>query len=278
MDGGGTLREPVRGAPAAPGDDLERVVINNRLRRTLEGALVVLSLSAAGREERLDAVRAMQRAPDPDVRPAVEAALTKEKDKEAREALLTPEAMLALSATEAPRRTAAAQQLRRVPGVTSKRLLAQRLAVETDPAVKAALKEASESVEASLKRAEMVGLLFSGLSLGSVLLLAALGLAVTFGLMGVINMAHGELLMIGAYATWLVQTLFRRYLPGHFGWYLAVALPASVLAAAAGGALLGLTLVRKLYGRPLGALPPTFGASLLPLPAGRPALRAPDRG
>src|SRR2546428_10757208 len=134
MDGGGTLREPVRGAPAAPRDDLEKVVINNRLRRTLEGALVVLSLSAPGREERLDAVRAMQRAPDPDVLPAVEAALTKEKDKEVREALLTTEAMLALSATEAPRRTAAAQQLRRVPGGTRERLPAHRPAGGNDPA------------------------------------------------------------------------------------------------------------------------------------------------
>src|SRR5947209_13796506 len=140
IDDGGTLRDALTGAPAAPRDDLEKVVINNRLRRTLEGALVVLSLSAPGREERLDAVRAMQRAPDPDVLPAVEAALTKEKDKEVREALLTTEAMLALSAPEAPRRTAAAQQLRRVPGVTSKRLLTQRLAVERDPAVLAALK------------------------------------------------------------------------------------------------------------------------------------------
>src|SRR2546428_13966608 len=134
MDGGGTLREPVRGAPAAPRDDLEKVVINNRLRRTLEGALVVLSLSAPGREERLDAVRALQRAPDPDVLPAVEAALTKEKDKEVREALVTTEAMLALSAPQAARRTAAAQQLRRVPGGTSKRPLAPRLAGGARPA------------------------------------------------------------------------------------------------------------------------------------------------
>jgi len=274
IDDRGTLRDALTGASAAPREDLEKVVINNRLRRTLERALMVLSLSAPGREERLDALRALQRAPDPDVLPAVESALTKEKDKEVREALITTEAMLALSAPEAARRIAAAQQLRRVPGATSKRLLAQRLAVEGDPAVLAALKEASQSVEASLKRAEMVGLLFSGLSLGSVLLLAALGLAVTFGLMGVINMAHGELLMIGAYATWLVQMLFRRYLPGHFGWYLAVAVPASFLAAAAVGALLELTVVRKLYGRPLETLLATFGASLLLMQAVRSAFGA----
>ena len=274
IDDGGRLRDALTGAPAASRDDLEKVVINNRLRRTLEGALVLLSLSAPDRAERLEAARSLQQAPDPDVLPAVEGALTKEKDKEVREVLLTTQAMLALSTSEPARRIAAAQQLRRVPGSTSKRLLAQRLAVESDPAVLAALKDATGSVEASLKRAEMVGLLFSGLSLGSVLLLAALGLAVTFGLMGVINMAHGELLMIGAYATWLVQTLFRRQWPGHFGWYLAVAVPASFLAAAAVGALLELTVVRKLYGRPLETLLATFGASLLLMQAVRSAFGA----
>ncbi|TMB42289.1 MAG: urea ABC transporter permease subunit UrtB, partial [Deltaproteobacteria bacterium] len=257
IDDGGRLRDALTGAPAASRDDLEKV-----------------SLSAPDRAERLEAARSLQQAPDPDVLPAVEGALTKEKDKEVREVLLTTQAMLALSASEPARRIAAAQQLRRVPGSTSKRLLAQRLAVESDPAVLAALKDATGSVEASLKRAEMVGLLFSGLSLGSVLLLAALGLAVTFGLMGVINMAHGELLMIGAYATWLVQTLFRRQWPGHFGWYLAVAVPASFLAAAAVGALLELTVVRKLYGRPLETLLATFGASLLLMQAVRSAFGA----
>jgi urea transport system permease protein len=274
IEEGGTLRDALTGAPAAARDDVEKVVINNRLRGTLQRALVALSLSAPAPADRLEAARALQLAPDPDVLPAVETALKKEQDKGVREALLTTEAMLALSAPEPARRVAAAQQLRRVPGATSKRLLTQRLAVEKDPAVNAALKEAAQSVEASLKRAEMVGLLFSGLSLGSVLLLAALGLAVTFGLMGVINMAHGELLMIGAYATWLVQTMFRQYWPGHFGWYLALAVPASFLAAALVGALLELTVVRNLYGRPLETLLATFGASLLLMQAVRSAFGA----
>ena len=146
--------------------------------------------------------------------------------------------------------------------------------VESDPAVRAALQRGIDDIDGSLRVAEMVGWVFGGLSLGSILLLAALGLAITFGLMGVINMAHGELLMIGAYATWLVQMLFRRYLPGHFGWYLAVAVPASFLAAAAVGALLELTVVRKLYGRPLETLLATFGASLLLMQAVRSAFGA----
>ncbi len=270
----GTLRDALTGAPAQARDDLEKVVINNRVRRTLERALLALSLSAPDAAQRLSAARELQQSPDPDVLPAVEAALQKEKDKQVREALLTTGAMLALSAPEPARRLAAIRQLRRIPGPTTMRLLSQRLAAERDPAVLAPLKDAVGSVQASLKRAEMVGLLFSGLSLGSVLLLAALGLAVTFGLMGVINMAHGELLMIGAYATWLVQMFFRRYLPTHFGWYLAVALPASFLAAALVGALLELTVVRKLYGRPLETLLATFGASLLLMQAVRSAFGA----
>ena len=270
----GKLRDALTGAAAAPSDELERVVINNRLRGTLERALRALALSSPEAGERLAAARALQQAPDPEVLPAVEAALGKEKDKQVREALLTTQAMLALSAPEPARRIDAAKQLRRVPGTISKRLLGQRLAVERDPAVVAALKDANESVEASLKRAEMVGLLFSGLSLGSVLLLAALGLAVTFGLMGVINMAHGELLMIGAYATWLTQGFFQRYWPGHFGWYVAAAVPVSFLAAAAVGALLELTVVRSLYGRPLETLLATFGASLILMQAVRSAFGA----
>ena len=274
IESGDALRDALTGAPAARREDLEKVVINNRLRATLERALAALSLSAPAQADRLEAARALQQAPDPDLLPSVEAALRTEEDKEVREALLTTRAMLALSAPEAQKRLAAVDQLRRAPGTTSKRLLTQRLAVEQDPAVAAALKGAVESVEASLKRAEMVGLLFSGLSLGSVLLLASLGLAVTFGLMGVINMAHGELLMIGAYATWLTQSFFRQHLPHHFGWYLAAAVPASFLAAALVGALLEVTVVRTLYGRPLETLLATFGASLVLMQAVRSAFGA----
>lgn len=104
---------------------------------------------------------------------------------------------------------------------------------------------------------------FNGLSLSTILLLMALGLAIVFGLMGVINMAHGELLMIGAYATWLVQGVFRRHLPELFSWYLLAAVPAAFVAAGLVGMLLEVAVVRKLYGRPLETLLATWGASLL---------------
>jgi urea transport system permease protein len=104
---------------------------------------------------------------------------------------------------------------------------------------------------------------FTGISLGSILLLAALGLAITYGLMGVINMAHGELMMIGAYATFVIQNLFRQYLPELFDWYLLLAVPASFLAAALMGAILERSVFRFLYGRPLETLLASWGISLV---------------
>jgi urea transport system permease protein len=116
-----------------------------------------------------------------------------------------------------------------------------------------------------------------GISLGSILLLVALGLAITYGLMGVINMAHGELMMIGAYATYVVQNLFKQYLPAAFDWYILVAMPASFLAAALVGAVLERSVIRWLYGRPLETLLATWGISLILMQACAPVRRA-ERG
>lgn len=105
--------------------------------------------------------------------------------------------------------------------------------------------------------------LFNGISVSSILLLIALGLAITFGLMNVINMAHGELIMIGAYATYVTQNLFLSYLPKEaFGWYFAAAIPISFLVAFTFGLLMEFTLIRFLYGRPLDSLLATWGVAL----------------
>jgi urea transport system permease protein len=111
--------------------------------------------------------------------------------------------------------------------------------------------------------------LFTGASLGSILLLVALGLAITYGLMGVINMAHGELMMIGAYATYVVQNLFKAYLPGAFDWYIVAAMPASLPDRALVGAVLERSVIRWLYGRPLETLLATWGISLILMQAVR---------
>jgi urea transport system permease protein len=142
-------------------------------------------------------------------------------------------------------------------------LLNQRLNQEEDKHVRAQLQTSLLTIQAALSWGEKLGALFTGISLGSILLLVALGLAITYGLMGVINMAHGELMMIGAYATYVVQGLFRQYLPGMFDAYLLVAVPASFLAAALVGAVLERLVLRHLYGRPLETLLATWGISLV---------------
>jgi urea transport system permease protein len=118
-------------------------------------------------------------------------------------------------------------------------------------------------VEATLAWGDKIAAVFSGISLGSILLLVALGLAITYGLMGVINMAHGELMMIGAYATYVVQGVFQKYMPGLFDWYLLAAVPVAFMASALMGAALERGIIRFLYGRPLETLLATWGISLM---------------
>lgn len=129
---------------------------------------------------------------------------------------------------------------------------------------------------------EMEGLimqLFNGISLGSILLLIALGLSITFGLMKVINMAHGELIMIGAYSTYVIQVLFINYLPqGYFNWYFILAIPISFIVAALIGMLLEFTVIRHLYGRPLDSLLATFGVGLILQQTARSIFGAPNVG
>ena len=126
-----------------------------------------------------------------------------------------------------------------------------------------------DALDSIHRRSQIAGTVFAGLSLGSVLLLAALGLAITYGLIGVINMAHGEFLMIGAYAAYVAQTVFQRYAPGAFDWYPLLAVPASFAAAALVGLLIERLILRHLYGRPLETLLTTFGVSLILIQAAR---------
>jgi urea transport system permease protein len=134
---------------------------------------------------------------------------------------------------------------------------------DIDPVLKSALLDAEASIEQRITISTWMGHLFTGLSTASVLLLAALGLAITFGLLGVINMAHGELIMIGAYATYTVQNLFQAYLPGMAGWYLLAAIPVAFLVSAIIGMIIERIVIRPLYGRELETLLATFGVSLI---------------
>lgn len=131
------------------------------------------------------------------------------------------------------------------------------------PELKAALVEAKSDIKTRIQASEWTGHLFSGLSTASILLLAALGLAITYGLLGVINMAHGELIMIGAYTTYVVQSLFKSYLGSYVDWYLIAAIPAAFVVSALIGMLIERTVIRPLYGRQLETLLATFGVSLI---------------
>ena len=134
---------------------------------------------------------------------------------------------------------------------------------DQDDDVRAAAKIALEIIESKLRLYGIIEILFHGISLGSVLLLAAIGLAITFGVMGVINMAHGEMVMLGAYTTFIVQELFRNYLPGGFDFSLLIAIPMAFLVSGLAGICIERSIIRFLYGRPLETLLATWGLSLI---------------
>jgi urea transport system permease protein len=251
----------------------EDTVSNNRMRRELEAALAALSLLSPEREARAKAITELKAGADPALLALVDKAAAAETDAALKEQLVLLRSLLLVQHPDAARRLQAARELATSAQPATRALLLQRLAVEEDADVRLALKSSADAVAARLAWGEQLGVLFTGLSLGSILLLVALGLAITYGLMGVINMAHGELMMIGAYATYLTQNLtqnlFKAYAPDAFGWYVVAAIPASFTAAALVGALMERSVIRWLYGRPLETLLATWGISLILMQAVR---------
>jgi urea transport system permease protein len=260
-DGQGT--DPVSGKPVTVPEEAEDVVINNRMRGEIDEALAALQLFSPDIGLRVNAVRALQRAPDESKLPLLDKALAAEKDPGLREQLGLVRAAALLGSSDRAKRLEAARLLATSRSPATQTLLFERLQGETDADVKSALQASLRTVQAALAWGDRLGQVFTGISLGSILLLVALGLAITYGLMGVINMAHGELMMVGAYATYVVQGLFRQWLPGFFDWYLVAAVPMSFLASALVGAVLERGVIRFLYGRPLETLLATWGISLV---------------
>jgi urea transport system permease protein len=251
------------------------VVLNNRVRRELAIAIATLKLTAPDRAVRLNAAQALQSGADEDTLPAIERALAREPDPEIKALLILTRATVQLGSADKPTRIAAIRALSESRDPNTRTLLLPLVEkkggefVETDSDVRSEAELSLRAIEGRLATGEMVGRIFSGVSLGSVLLLAALGLAITYGLMGVINMAHGELMMIGAYATYVIQNLFRSHLPGAFDWYLGAAVPVAFAAAALTGMALERSVIRFLYGRPLETLLATWGISLILIQAMR---------
>ncbi|MDB5861318.1 MAG: inner-rane translocator [Ramlibacter sp.] len=255
--------DPVTGTPAQLPADAEDVINNNRMRGEIDSALSALKLFSRDAKLRAAAVAELQKDPDESKLALIEKAYAAEQDAGIREQLGLIRAQALLTSSDKARRLEAATLLAGSHGASTRSLLLQRLKEEPDADVKSALQASLRTDQGSLVWSERAAAVFSGVSLGSILLLVALGLAITYGLMGVINMAHGELMMIGAYATYMVQALFRKYLPGYFDWYLVAAVPVAFAASALMGAILERGVIRFLYGRPLETLLATWGISLM---------------
>ncbi|NWG31837.1 MAG: urea ABC transporter permease subunit UrtB [Rhodocyclaceae bacterium] len=263
------LQSLADGTLAAP--DGGEIVLNNRIRSVLANALAGLRLFDASAAVRLAAAKELQTGAGLDMAPLLEKALAQESDAKIKALLAAAHAQANLASPDSSARLAAVKALGEFASPSARNLLLPltKEEGEADVAVRAAAKEALKAAERRLALGEALGSAFTGLSLGSILLLAALGLAITYGVMGVINMAHGELLMIGAYATYAVQSLFRNYLPGFVDAYVLAAIPVAFFAAAAVGILLERTVIRHLYGRPLETLLATWGLSLILIQAAR---------
>ena len=238
------------------------VVVNNRLRSAVADALAALRLLSPERAVRLEAAKALAGGADASMLALVRKALEKETDPDIKPLLDLTAASMEMASGDKQTRLAAIRRLGESNSPNSRTLLAEA-ATDSDAEIRIAAQKSLREVQGKLAWGERAGLLFAGISLGSILLLAALGLAITYGLMGVINMAHGELIMIGAYTTYVVQNLFKANFPGAFDWYLLAAVPASFVFSALVGMALERLVIRWLYGRPLETLLATWGISLM---------------
>src|SRR5262249_19753882 len=268
--------EPVSGIAA---DNLDRIIVNNRLRGAIEAALGALTLLSPDRAARLAAAQDALRHPSADTGALLEKALTAEQAPDIRTAMQRSLAASHLFAGSKAERLAAIRTLGTTTDPQVKNLLDEfRYTANVDPNLYKAAGEALASIDSRLRWTGIAANLFQGISLGSVLLLAAIGLAITFGVMGVINMAHGEMIMTGAYVAFVVQQLFRTFLPpGLLDAYLLVAVPVAFLFAGLLGVLLERCLIRFLYGRPLEPLLATWGVSLILQQAVRSIFGSPNK-
>ena len=249
---------------------LRKPRINNSVRRVLSMAIGKLNLTSVSSEVRLEAARELLKRPSSDLVELVEKALKKESDDDVREIFMLVLAKEGLNSDDKYKRLQSLNIINEFGSNDFKTDLEALLEkndagefLESDPEIRDSAAKAISKIENRQFFINQAANLFYGLSLGSILLLAALGLAITFGLMGVINMAHGEMLMLGAYSTFIVQNLFKEFLPGFFDWYLIAAIPAAFIVSAIIGVLLERSIIRHLYGRPLETLLATWGISLI---------------
>ena len=245
--------------------ETKTVRLNNRLRGLIDNVQASQQLLAADPKVRLAAARTLQKSAQPAQLKFLDQQVAAETNEDVHTALSLALANLQLVDPDPVVRLAAVRLLGSTGDPLARTRLEALLApgVETDAGVHTAAETSLAQVKRKLMLGEILGQAFSGMSLGSILLLAALGLAITFGLLGVINMAHGEMLMLGAYSTYGVQLLMQRYVPAAIEFYPLIALPVAFFVTAAIGMALERTVIRHLYGRPLETLLATWGISLM---------------
>jgi urea transport system permease protein len=256
----------LKDAGSAPADGLTKIGTNNGLRSTLRTTVAHFALSSPEVAVRLDAVREMSKSLDEPTVALLHERLGVETNSSVRKEIATGLALAALDGTDQKARLEAVATLKASVSQDVRNRLALLIAkspdgsfAENDERVRQAAAGAVATIDHWRTFYSGIETLFFGLSLGSVLVLIAIGLAITFGVMGVINMAHGEMMMLGAYTTYAVQLA----MPGHIGISILVAIPAAFVVAGLMGVLMERTIIRFLYGRPLETLLATFGVSLI---------------
>jgi urea transport system permease protein len=276
--------QPLKAADGTPlrisAADFETAEHDSKLRGAMKAVLDLLALASPDREKRIQAINTLGMAQEPEKLAPLRAVQKTEKDAKVKRALNEAIALIQLKDEDARVQASAAETLGGMGSIPSRDFLTALERESKVPEVIAATRAAQKRIASHITAVNFWGTAFRGISLGSVLLVVALGLAITFGLMGVINMAHGEIMVVGAYATYIVQNLFGAGLAlAPFGFafsipglspsgtpsdlYFIVALPVAFLSAALVGIALERGVIRFLYRRPLESLLATWGVSLV---------------
>ncbi len=247
----------------APKVEFDKIKVNNALRRAIQNTLGGLTLFSPNAEVRRKAALNVLKSGDPSALPALEKAIAVEKDPELSQLLSFAAAAATLKSEKPDTEKRAAIDLLKTRSDRETSSLLTAFAATADGDLKTAAIAAAGAIESGQAKWATAQNIWYGLSLGSVLLLAAIGLAITFGVMGVINMAHGEMVMLGAYATYVTQGIIAASFPGLMNWSLLFAIPAAFLVSGGVGVAIERGIIRFLYGRPLETLLATWGISLI---------------
>jgi urea transport system permease protein len=243
--------------------DARRIGVNNNLRRAIDSALGALTLLAKDPKVRRAAAASLFGSPDPEAIASLDQAIANERDEAILEAMMQARAASVLRSDFDTATKVEAVRILAEKGGRDVMSMLKRLPADAPPELRQAAVAAIGDIEDRLALWATAQNIYYGISLGSVLLMAAIGLAITFGVMGVINMAHGEMVMLGAYTTFVVQEVIRNHAPELFDGSLALAIPLAFLVSGAVGVAIERGIIRYLYGRPLETLLATWGVSLV---------------